>query len=39
MNAALGIDDIPDKVEYLVKGFRDAESYFNLFRQFRAGGA
>jgi glycosidase len=32
MNAALGIDDIPDKVEYLVKGFRDAESYFSLFR-------
>lgn len=32
MNAALGIKDIPDKVEYLVKGFRDPEAYFNLFR-------
>jgi len=32
MNAALGINDIPDKVEYLVKGFRNPENYFNLFR-------
>ena len=32
MNAALGINDIPDKIEYLVKGFRDPEDYFNLFR-------
>jgi hypothetical protein len=32
MNAALGINDIPDKVEYLVKGFRNPEDYFNLFR-------
>ncbi len=32
LNAALGIDDIPDKLEYLVKGYRDPESYFNLFR-------
>ena len=32
MNAALGINDIPDKVEYLVKGFRNPEDYFDLFR-------
>jgi glycosidase len=32
MNAALGIDDIPDKLEYLVKGFRNPADYFNLFR-------
>ncbi|HED17419.1 MAG TPA: alpha-amylase [Gammaproteobacteria bacterium] len=32
MNAALGINDIPDKVEYLVKGFRNPENYFNLFK-------
>lgn len=32
MSAALGIDDIPDKLEYLVKGFRDANSYFELYR-------
>lgn len=32
MNAALGINDIPDKIEYLVKGFRNPEDYFNLFR-------
>jgi hypothetical protein len=23
MNAALGIDDVQDKIEYLVKGFRE----------------
>lgn len=32
MNAALGIDDIPDKLEYLVKGYRDPSDYFDLFR-------
>ncbi|MCP4284678.1 MAG: alpha-amylase [Gammaproteobacteria bacterium] len=32
MDAALGINDIPDKVEYLVKGFRNPEGYFDLFR-------
>lgn len=32
LNAALGIDDIPDKLEYLVKGFRNPSEYFDLFR-------
>lgn len=32
MNAALGIDDIPDKLEYLVKGYRNPKEYFDLFR-------
>jgi glycosidase len=32
LNAALGIDDIPDKMEYLAKGYRDPQSYFSLFR-------
>lgn len=32
MNAALGINDIPDKMEYLVKGYRNPEDYFELFR-------
>ncbi|MDF9796513.1 glycosidase [Catalinimonas alkaloidigena] len=32
MNAALGINDIPDKLEYLVKGFRNPDDYFKLFR-------
>ncbi len=32
LDAALGIDDIPDKMEYLVKGCRNPEDYFNLFR-------
>lgn len=32
MNAALGLDDIPDKMEYLVKGYRNPADYFNLFR-------
>lgn len=32
MNAALGINDIPDKLEYLVKGYRNPSDYFNLFR-------
>jgi len=35
MDAALGINDIPDKVEYLVKGFRDPRNYFDLFRNSR----
>ncbi len=32
LDAALGVDDIPDKVEYLIKGFRNPEEYFSLFR-------
>lgn len=32
LDAALGIDDIPDKLEYLVKGWRDPQDYFSLFR-------
>jgi len=32
LDAALGVDDIPDKVEYLVKGFRNPQDYFSLFR-------
>ncbi len=32
LNAALGIDDIPDKLEWLVKGYRNPGDYFNLFR-------
>jgi glycosidase len=32
MNAALGIDDVQDKIEYLVKGFRNPAEYFDLFR-------
>jgi glycosidase len=32
LDAALGIDDIPDKLEYLVKGFRNPSDYFSLFR-------
>ena len=32
LDAALGIDDIPDKLEYLVKGFRNPFEYFSLFR-------
>jgi glycosidase len=32
LDAALGIDDIPDKLEYLVKGYREPGEYFNLFR-------
>ncbi|MEZ4519720.1 MAG: hypothetical protein R3C44_23800 [Chloroflexota bacterium] len=32
MDAALGINDIPDKLEYLVKGYRHAYECFNLFR-------
>ncbi|MGP1385932.1 MAG: alpha-amylase family glycosyl hydrolase [Thainema sp.] len=32
LSAALGIDDIPDKLEYLVKGYRNPSEYFDLFR-------
>lgn len=32
LDAALGIDDIPDKLEYLVKGLRNPADYFGLFR-------
>ena len=32
MNAALGIDDVQDKIEYLLKGFREPREYFDLFR-------
>ncbi len=32
LNAALGIDDIPDRLEYLAKGYRDPACYFDLFR-------
>src|SRR5207244_2136847 len=32
MNAALGIDDVQDKIEYLIKGFREPTDYFRLFR-------
>jgi glycosidase len=32
LDAALGIDDIPDKLEWMVKGWRDPSEYFDLFR-------
>jgi glycosidase len=32
LNAALGINDIPDKLEYMVKGYRNPSEYFELFR-------
>ena len=32
LDAALGIDDIPDRLEYLVKGYRNPNEYFDLFR-------
>lgn len=32
LDAALGIDDIPDKLEFLVKGSRNPTDYFDLFR-------
>jgi len=32
MDAALGIDDVQDKIEYLLKGFRSPGEYFDLFR-------
>jgi glycosidase len=32
LDAALGIDDIPDRLEYLAKGYRNPSEYFDLFR-------
>src|SRR5262249_21916839 len=32
LDAALGIDEIPDKLEFLVKGLRNPNDYFSLFR-------
>ena len=32
LDAALGIDEIPDKMEFLAKGFRNPDDYFSLFR-------
>jgi glycosidase len=32
LDAALGISDIPDKLEYMVKGHRNPRDYFDLFR-------
>lgn len=32
LNAALGIDDIPDKLEWIPKGYRNPSDYFDLFR-------
>jgi len=32
LDAALGIDDIPDKLEWLTKGQREPAEYFDLFR-------
>jgi glycosidase len=32
LNAALGIDDVQDKLEWTVKGRTDPEQYFGLFR-------
>jgi glycosidase len=32
LDAALGVDDIPDRLEWMVKGYRDPEEYFDLFR-------
>jgi glycosidase len=32
LDAALGIDDIPDKLEYMTKGYRNPVEYFDLFR-------
>jgi hypothetical protein len=32
LNAALGLDDVQDKLEYLVKGYRNPREYFDLFR-------
>jgi glycosidase len=32
LNAALGISEIPDRLAYLVKGYRDPSLYFSLFR-------
>ncbi|MEG4320947.1 MULTISPECIES: alpha-amylase family glycosyl hydrolase [unclassified Microcoleus] len=32
LNAALGISEIPDRLAYMVKGYRDPNLYFSLFR-------
>jgi glycosidase len=32
LDAALAIDEIPDQMEYLIKGYRNPTSYFDLFR-------
>jgi glycosidase len=32
LDAALGIDDVQDKLEYLAKGYRNPIDYFSLFR-------
>lgn len=32
LSAALGIDDVEDKLEYMVKGWRNPFDYFDLFR-------
>ncbi|MEZ4860284.1 MAG: alpha-amylase family glycosyl hydrolase [Caldilineaceae bacterium] len=32
LDAALGIDEIPEKLELMVKGWRDPNDYFSLFR-------
>jgi glycosidase len=32
MDAALGLADVQDQMEWLVKGFRDPREYFGLFR-------
>ncbi len=32
LNAALGVDDIPQKLEYMVKGASNPADYFQLFR-------
>ncbi len=32
LDAALGIDDIPQRIEYLIKGYSNPIDYFDLFR-------
>ena len=32
LDAALGIDDVAEKLEFLPKGYRDPRTYFDLFR-------
>jgi glycosidase len=32
LDAALGIDDVQNKLEYLIKGYRNPTDYFDLFR-------
>jgi glycosidase len=32
LDAALGIDEVSDKLEFLAKGYRDPQEYFGLFR-------